>query len=252
MKKIILSFMVLFSILPGCSKKEILKEITKEEALEICSKVNDNINEKMELIKKDELSFVVYYKSDTVFRDKSKKISIKKAKTQVSLNHITNEISMFDKKKHPDKADSLTPVKKYYKYNEKNDYVDYYMVYDNFFEFDRTHKKFDNGEVEWNKCLISVANHYHTYSNYLNDIFDINNNSFISNLSYSFYSNDEGELYIECYNNNDSNRRYEIYIKDYVVVSYKYLSYYKEIKKDLCTSIDIKFNADIDRVIPIA
>lgn len=36
MKKIILSFMVLFAILPGCSKKEILKEITKEEALEIC------------------------------------------------------------------------------------------------------------------------------------------------------------------------------------------------------------------------
>ena len=171
MKKIIALCLMLLVLLPGCNKEDTLKEITKEEALEIFSKVNENINDKREEICNDELSFVVYYKSDTLVKKKSNKVSIKTAKSQVSLNHITNEISMYDKKKQQNnqqsnqqsKTDKLIPVKKYVKYNEKIDCVDYYMIYDNFFEFDRTHKKFDNGKEKWNQYLISVGKGYITF-----------------------------------------------------------------------------------------
>ena len=71
-------------------------------------------------------------------------------------------------------------------------------------------------------------------------------------MTYSFYSDNEGELYIDCYYNADPNRRYEIYIKDYIMVSYKEFNYNDKLNKDCCTSIDIEFKSDIKRVIPIA
>ena len=106
MKKMVHLCLVMLALLPGCNKKNTLKEITKEEALEIFSQVNENIHDKREEICNDELSFVIYYKSDTLVKKKSNKVSIKTAKSQVSLNHITNEISMYDKKKQQNNQQS--------------------------------------------------------------------------------------------------------------------------------------------------
>ena len=214
MKKIIALCLMLLVLLPGCNKEEdTLKEISKEEALEIYNKVNDSIDTYYNEIKSGDKSY--YFR----FSSKRYENGINWfSKTEMSLDNSTNEMIDIT---YGGIYELELMYGHYTVFNKEDEISKAYSFLDKVcYESNGLELTQGSALWEWNLSVDQGALRYKNNANEYSKI-----NLCFEKKDTKYYSSKEGELYI-VYTYDKT--KYDYYFENYLPVRLSKYSYHKD------------------------